>query len=89
MAINPAEEYHKNLPGFSGVSRKGMTAGKQLQGYDGPGKPGSASPKGRPDNASFDTSAYQSVMPSLLGIPSQPKNLLKPSNQSGSTKVGG
>lgn len=60
-----APQYSKHLRGFEGIKRTGMTAGKQAQGYDGPGKPGSASPKGRPDNASFDTSPYQSLVKSM------------------------
>jgi hypothetical protein len=55
------------VSGFEGVKRTGSTAGKQIQGYDGPGKPGSASPKGLPDNASFDTSPYQSLVKSMRG----------------------
>ena len=78
-----------DINGFSGVKRaKNANIATQIQGYEGPGKPGSASPKGRPDNASFDTSPYQSIVKSLMGFTAGGTNLIRPSNQSGSTKVG-
>jgi len=61
-----APQYNKHLRGFEGIKRTGMTAGKQAQGYDGPGKPGSASPReARTSNASFDRSIYQTLVKSM------------------------
>lgn len=64
--VNPAAEYHKNLPGFSGIKHKGMTAGKQINGQDGPSKPGSDSAREAYGNASFDKSPYQKIVKSML-----------------------
>ena len=61
MSVNPAPEYHKSLPGFSGVKR-GSNAAQQIQGSDRPSKAGSASSKTAADNASFDRSPYQSML---------------------------
>jgi len=53
------------ISGFGGIKRTGNNAAKQIQGSSGPSKPGSDSPKGRPSNAGFDTSPYQSLVKSM------------------------
>lgn len=89
MPINPAEQYHKGLPGFSGLSHGVGPADKQIHGSKSGSKPGTESSKTAARNASIDGSVYHDMIAqSLLGIPSQPKNLIQPSNQSGHGKVG-
>lgn len=58
-------QYSKNLRGFEGIKHTSMTAGKQIQGYDGPGKPNTASSKESSGNASFDKSVYQTIRDSM------------------------
>ena len=61
-----APQYSKNLRGFEGIKRTGMTAGKQISGSDGPSKPGSDSAReARATNASFDRSIYQTLVKSM------------------------
>ena len=55
------------LKGLSGVKRTSNNAAKQIVGTSGPSKPGSDSPKGRPTNASFDSSPYQNIVKSMVG----------------------
>jgi len=49
------------LEGFRGIRRKGTNAAKQIQGYEGPAKRGSASSAESYRNASFDKSLYQDL----------------------------
>lgn len=62
-----APQYSKHLRGFEGIKHTGMTAGKQIQGYDGPSKPGSDSAREAYGNASLDKSVYQNIVKSMLG----------------------
>ena len=61
-----APQYSKRLRGFEGITRKGMTAAKQISGSDGPSKPGTDSSRESYRNASFDKSPYQSIIQSML-----------------------
>ena len=54
------------LAGLSGVKRTSKDASKQIQGYEGPAKRGSAAAKDVAKNASFDNSPFQSLGKSLL-----------------------
>lgn len=66
-AGDSAPQYNKHLRGFEGVKHTGMTAGKQIQGYDGPGKPNTASAREASGNASLDKSVYQKILESMSG----------------------
>lgn len=88
------------LEGFRGIRRKGTNAAKQIQGYEGPAKRGSASSPESYRNASFDKSLYQDLGSTdegqrlmLTGAPvgSEPGNKYTkmPSNRSDSQHVGG
>jgi len=77
------------LPGFSGIKHRGMTAAKQIQGFEGPSKRGSASaPEARATNASFDRSPYQDLISSARGLPLINGTVKQPSNRSDSKSVG-
>jgi hypothetical protein len=54
------------ISGFGGIKRTGRNAAQQIQGYQGPSKPGSDSaPEARASNASFDRSVYQNIVKSM------------------------
>ena len=62
MSVNPAEQYHKNLKGFSGIKQTGKVAAAQIHGTAGKLTPGSHSSRTAADNASFDRSPYHDML---------------------------